>query len=203
MSGRRAFTAAVVCLTFGCEGDCKLRRCEALDTEPGPGATWFELRRDQSFVSFELDGHATESPLLLGELAFDAPDPSCVAAPSTPCTLTLNRLRLRLASARIETGGTRVFIEEPELSVQAPLELVDRGFGFVIPSGTEVQTCLLTDGRRDSARTPLDEPATLKHDPNNGRLLLAGLFPVRFHGGDGDCRTFDASANIVATAAPR
>ena len=174
-------------------------RAVADGVEPGATDYKIELDRDAAFVHFVIDGVESDQGLVGGEVAVEPEDASCVASPDHPCVISLKRLRVRLSSATLSTTEGDVHLENPVVSVKAPLTLVDPGSGYVVPSGAEAQTCLSVDGRVESTTARFGADTSVIIDFENQGFSLEGPFPVRFHVEDGECKVFDATATVIAS----
>jgi hypothetical protein len=190
---------ALCALAFGCDSECDETPCGPVGRGPQPGDFVVELDTETADVLFAIDGHESDQGLVAGEFVFTTTDPECVASSNNPCTIVLERLRLELSSATLPTSEGDFELDEPVLSIRAPIELSDSGYGYFLdPGQTGVQTCLSVDGRRDSATVALGDEAGMNIDVPNESFSLNGRFPLRFHAGDDECQTLDATASVSA-----
>jgi hypothetical protein len=199
LSMMRVWVTGLATLALACGAECEKSRCTSVDLAPGANDYVMELDSGTAFVYFVINGFESDQGLVGGEVAVEPDHPSCVASSDNPCAISLKRLRLRLSSATLPTSEGHVTLEDPVLSVEAPQVLVDSGSGYFVPRGTGVQTCMSVDGRADSARTPLASDARMLIDLENDGFSLQGSFPVRFHVEGGECKVFDATANVVSS----
>src|SRR6185503_14439026 len=107
---------------FGCDStnECDAKGCERVDREPQTGDFVIDLDTETALVHFSIDGHESDQGLRGGEVVFTSDDPACSASSTTPCTITLVRLRLELSSATLPTSDGDVRLDEPVVSVRTP-----------------------------------------------------------------------------------
>jgi hypothetical protein len=191
---------ALCAVALGCDSECDETPCGSVDRGPQPGDFVVALDTENTFVFFAIDGHESDQGLVAGEFVFTTSDPECVASSNNPCAITLRRLRLELSSATLPTSEGDVRLEDPVLSINAPINLVDSGGGFFLQAGvTGVQTCMSVNGRRDSATVALGDDVSMNIDIPNETFSLNGSFPLRFHAGTAECQTLDATATVSAS----
>jgi len=178
--------------------ECATHACASIDEEPTSNEFVIDLDADRAQTRFELDIFATDLGLLAGSVVLTASDPSCLASVNSPCTITLRRLRLELGSTTIATTAGDVELNDPSLSLRAPLSLVDSGSDYVVPPETDVQACAKVEGRPDSAIVPLHADSRLHVEFSRELLAFDVVFPFRFHFGDWQCQNFDATLRVTA-----
>ena len=194
----RVWVLGVASFALACGTECRASSCAKVDLEPAASDQVIELDSETALVHFVIDGLGSDEGLVGGEVAVEPEDASCVASSDHPCVISLKRLRVRLSSATLSTTDGDVSLENPVVSVKAPLTLVDSGSGYVVPGGAEAQTCVSVDGRADSATARFAGDVSMNIDFEQQGFSLQGSFPVRFHVQGGSCKVFDATASVVA-----
>ena len=196
---RHSVAIAALLSALGCHDECDSRRCQPIDVEAEPGDSIVELETEFSLAAFEIEGWSSSVRLAGGAIAIHSDDLTCVASHDHPCSITIRHLRFSIDSVHVDTTDGKLFLDRPNIAVAAPLDLVDSGFGFVIPTGTPIRTCMAVNGRSDAALLPLGTPASLNIDGINNGFVIEGVFPVGFQGGNDQCTRFDASLNVAAS----
>jgi hypothetical protein len=106
----------------------------------------------------------------------------------------------------VVTTGPEQVLADPELGVEAPLDLVDRGAGLEIPKDTEVHTCTPVNGLLQQNSGAMLEAAELVFDAAEEpeRLDIVAKLPLVFSVAAASCDqlryevTLDASASRQA-----
>lgn len=178
---------------------CRPRQCPAVDEGPSAEDYTIDLDTATALVTWDADGFTSQASLYGGVVVLHAGDPECVASSDHPCVVTLKRLRLELGSLTTPTTHGDIELEQVVASLVAPLELVDAGLGYMANAGSELQSCMLVDGTRDSATTVLASDLELNLDFANDGLTLTGSLPISFHSGDWECSTLDLTAALIST----
>jgi hypothetical protein len=193
------FRVMALCgLVLACGSECKEERCATVDRGPRDGDLVIALDTESAFVVYEVEGFEANAGLPGGQIVFTTNEPSCIASSNRPCRLTLHRLRLELSSMVQPTTDGDVDLDDPVLTVETPVELVDLGSGFVLEPGVNVQTCVSVNGRSSAATDPLEAPVTLTLDFANRTSVLEGTLPVAYSFGSDECVLQRATATITA-----
>jgi hypothetical protein len=198
--GARAFVLLLCLAPSSCDSECGAKPCGAVDRSAERGDYAVELDTETGFAAVEFGGQSSDFGLTGGEFVFTTLDSECAATPETPCTIVLERLRIELSSFTQPTSEGDLQIDEPVISVRAPIELVDSGGGFFLDAETTgTQICSTVNGTRDSATLALSDPASMNVDIPRQTFSLEGQFPLRFRAGSDGCETIDGSATVVAS----
>jgi hypothetical protein len=196
-----AWSPLILCFSVvtGCgKGECtKFGGCPQVDEDAGAGARLVTL--DQDALLFFESGF---TPVVLsgGEVIFTPTEPGCVASMDHPCQLVLQRLQFRVGNFDIPySDGSRLAVDEPVVSLTAPVELVDNGSGYFVPASSVFQTCASVDGRRQSDSAASQDILVLHVDDMSQSLSVSGAFVLAVHADDDDCSQLYYPMRVTAT----
>jgi hypothetical protein len=193
--------AAIALVTQACgKGECtKFGGCPTVDVNEDADAVVISLDSSTAFVTVDAD--PSEAWALLGGQVILAPsERDCVASSDHPCHATLRRLKLEVSAftQRFSDDST-LSVDEPVVSLVAPVELDDTGSGFVISADHRFQTCALVDGRRQSDMAKSNEPTTLMFDETSRSMSISSSFVLIVHGDSDKCAAVPYSMHLIAS----
>ena len=192
--------AAVALVTNGCgKGACtKFGGCPAVDEDGDAGAVAINLNYSNALVTIDEDP-PQDMALLGGQVILAPSEPNCVASLDHPCHATLSRLKFQVSgfTQRFSDDST-LMVDEPAVSLVAPVELDDQGAGFLIPAGSQFQTCALVDGRRQSDTAKSNELTTLIFDEQSRSMSVSSNFVLIVHADSDKCAAVTYSMHLIA-----
>ena len=192
--------ATIALVTNGCgKGECtKFGGCPAVDEDMDAGTVVINLNSSNAFITIDED--PSQAMALLGGQVILAPsEPNCIASSDHPCHAKLSRLKFQVSgfTQRFSDNST-LTVDEPVVSLMAPVELDDQGAGFLIPAGNQFQTCALVDGRRQSDRAKSNELTTLIFDEPSRSMSVSSSFVLIVHADSDKCAAVTYSMHLIA-----
>jgi hypothetical protein len=146
---RLALLAPLAVVAVGCgdsEGNCATG-CPATGQPAVDGDLRLMLDSENSSVVIKDESTFVDGKIMKGEMVLRPEVAGCVGTPARPCSATLRQLSVTITDLRV---GDFHF-QEPTLSVDAPLVLVDGGLGYVLAQSMGIHTCVTLNGGRQHA----------------------------------------------------
>lgn len=184
---------------LGLDGHCnQIWQCASVDSDGGPSDHVVDLGSG-ALVSLVAGNQNSVQVLAGGQVVFRQQAPSCVPSAGTSCSLTLERLRLELADFRLDlSNGSTLTVAEPVASLVAPIEIQDLGSGFVIPTGSDFQTCATVDGGPQSGRASAPAIGVVTVDPWRQQLSIDAAVPMLLHADNTECTELSLTLYVLA-----
>lgn len=138
-------------------------------------------------VIFSIGSGSAAIEVTSGEVSLSTANPFCFPQAGMSCEYELNHVSIGTANITVNVAGLGNFLlESPSAVIDAPIPIVDTGFGVIIPAGTLVSVSAFSSGP-DLDRTfrqstlPLPEPLILSIDALSDVVLVDGVFPYSFN----------------------
>ncbi len=194
---------ALLPLALGCDPEvpklfdpCDAEDCEQFDADPNESDHVIALD-DDAFGYIDLNGEGSNVSVS-GEVVIHAEDATCMATPATPCSITLKRLRVGLGSMMLPSSIGDFAWDDVSASIEVPLELVDQGSGYIVPSETLVQTCGLVDGREDAGISEVGTASSIDLDFEGQFIGIDITLPLVVSVGHRSCDEWKLQVTVVA-----
>lgn len=181
-------TVGLSLLLGGCRTDCDPTICPVIDQSAGASDARIEFSPGTVItVAFgDVDGLVTTTG---GEVVLHASDSRCFESATMPCEITLKRLQLKLETFTVESSVGAMELAQVTIAIEAPITLQSDGFGYVIPTGVKVHTCLEVDGIKDHGEAVTKELVSLSVSRFWGMVLsFEGRLPFVFHATNSICQ---------------
>lgn len=137
------------CAVSGCghsEGTCATG-CPATGQPAEAGDLRLLLESENSSVVIEDGSDVTDGKIMSGEMVIHPEVAGCLGSPDHPCSALLRKLTLTITDL---TAGDFYF-QQPTLSIDGPLSIVDAGSGYVLEQDTDIHTCVALNGGHQHA----------------------------------------------------
>jgi hypothetical protein len=181
--------------SVGCgETECA-NGCPKPSTDLADGDVRLEFVTESAFALLAPDGDAA---VMAGELVLHPEQPGCIASSTRPCPATVRRLSFRISDLTL--GESR--IEHPTLSLAEPIDLVDTGFGLVIPEKTSVRSCVRLDGNEQGTVGPSPSAVSMNYDDSVTPHVasIQTTWSLEYADPSNDCGSKRLDVTLLATA---
>ncbi len=128
------------------EGTCATG-CPATGQPTEQGALRLLLESKNSSVVIRAGSAVSDGMIMNGEMVLRPEVTGCLGTPNHPCSALLRKLTVTITDL---TAGDFHF-EQPTLSIDGPLTIVDAGNGYLIEQDTDIHTCVALNGGHQHA----------------------------------------------------
>jgi hypothetical protein len=132
------------------------------------------LNPNNATISAATNGTSLPLQLLSGFVALQTNTPTCVASVSHPCSYIVNTVNMRLADFAFD-GNT---VNTPDMLINGPINVVDKGAGLVIPQGTPALTTGFVNETGFFTLMPTPAPVTITIDAVAQKAEVIGSFAI-------------------------